>query len=158
MDWTRVKFLIGISILLLGVNGCATQPEKPPGNWMLHYRLGASYLIQKEYPRAVAELNQALALKPDEPMILDALGLVFYARRDLGKAMDYFRKALELDPKFTQSRNNLGSIYWNLGRLDEAIREFRLALADPTYLTPEAAYNNRGLAYLTQGKFDAAGQ
>ena len=153
-----VKYLIAFPILILWLTGCATQPEKPAGNWKLHYRLGTSYFMQKKYPQAVAELNRALALKPDEPRVMDALGLVFYARQDLSRAMSYFRKVLEIDPKFSQTHNNLGSIYWRLGRWDEAIREFSLALADPIYLTPEAAYNNRGVAYLAQGKLDAAVQ
>ncbi|WP_295884765.1 tetratricopeptide repeat protein [uncultured Thiohalocapsa sp.] len=78
-------------------------------------------------------IEQALALKPDEPAIMDSMGWVLYRMGDPQAAEPYLRQALDLvfDPEIAA---HLGEVLWALGRKDEARAIWDRALeADPEH-------------------------
>lgn len=78
-------------------------------------------------------IEQALALKPDEPAIMDSMGWVLYRMGDPQAAEPYLRQALDLvfDPEIAA---HLGEVLWALDRRDEARAIWDRALeADPEH-------------------------
>jgi tetratricopeptide (TPR) repeat protein len=85
------------------------------------------------WPEARQALGAALALAPNEPLILNFLGYAKLERgEDLDSAEAMIRKASELDPDNASITDSLGWALYKRGRLDEAIQILtRAAKGDP---------------------------
>ncbi len=88
------------------------------------------------YQEALALIQRALALKPDEGAILDSLGWVHYRLGDLELALDYLRQASAKIPDDPEVAAHLGEVLFALGRHDEAWEVWDKGLAK----APEHAY------------------
>ncbi len=71
------------------------------------------------YEEARALIEKALALKPDDPFILDSMGWVHYRLGNRDQARDYLQQAIELrlDPEIAA---HLGEVLWMMDRHEEA--------------------------------------
>ena len=71
------------------------------------------------YSEALVYIEKALALKPEDPAILDSMGWVHYRLGNLEQAERYLRRALEqvMDGEIAA---HLGEVLWQQGRRDEA--------------------------------------
>ena len=80
------------------------------------------------WPETKAALNQALALSPDQPLLLNFLG---YSKlehhEDLDAAEGMIRKASELAPDDASITDSLGWAQFKRGKLDEAIATLQKA-------------------------------
>ncbi len=65
-------------------------------------------------------IEKALALEPDNPMILDSMGWVLYRQGDLQGALKYLERAYRLGRKDPEIAAHLGEVLWVLGRRKEA--------------------------------------
>ena len=72
-------------------------------------------------PEARKLLEQALALAPEDPFILDSMGWLHYRLREYDKAIDYLRRALTLRAD-ADIAAHLGEVLWVSGRREEAER------------------------------------
>jgi tetratricopeptide (TPR) repeat protein len=63
---------------------------------------------------------------PDDDVIHNKLGLVYYEAGDLEKASSLYRKALELNKESSEAHFNLGLIYRDKKHILKALRHFRL--------------------------------
>jgi type IV pilus assembly protein PilF len=142
---------IAIVITLLALVACSSAQKKQQAK--LHLRLGTSYLKGGNYPLALKEMLKAQELDPEDPLILNNLGLAYYVREEYEKAEVHLRKAIELEPSYSQARNNLGSLYLETQRYDLAIRELIKVTKDLLYESPEKALSNLALAYYKKGDF-----
>ncbi len=89
---------------------------------------------------AVAAFGRELAGRPDDPSILNDLGVALMALRRDGEAVVGFARALLLRPDDAAAMGNLGTALRRLNRLPEAERVNRRALAlQPAHL---GAFNN----------------
>ena len=88
------------------------------------------------YQEALALIQRALALKPDEGAILDSLGWVYYRLGNLEQALDYLRQASVKIPDDPEVAAHLGEVLFALGRHDEAWQVWDKGLAK----APEHAY------------------
>jgi tetratricopeptide (TPR) repeat protein len=87
----------------------------------------------KRWPEAKAALQQALAIAPDEPLLLNFLG---YAKLEHGEDVEaaeaMIRKASELAPNDASITDSLGWAQFKRGKVDEAIETLqRAAEKDP---------------------------
>jgi predicted O-linked N-acetylglucosamine transferase (SPINDLY family) len=103
---------------------------------------------------ALAPMQQAAALSPDDVEAHYNLGNTF---KDLGRLVEAeasYRRALQINPNFAAAYSNLGNILKNMGRLDEAETSYRQALQ----LTPDFAdaYNNLGNLLKEMGRLNEA--
>lgn len=73
----------------------------------------------KRLAEAVALLDKALALAPDDPFILDSVGWAQYRSGNLARAQDYLERAYKVrtDPEIAA---HLGEVLWARGQRDEA--------------------------------------
>jgi tetratricopeptide (TPR) repeat protein len=103
------------------------KPEK--ANWPIYYFRGISYEREKKWPEAEADLVQALALYPDQPLVLNYLGYSWVDQgMNLDEAFNMLRRAVELRPTDGYIVDSLGWANYKLGRNDEAVKELERAI------------------------------
>lgn len=84
---------------------------------------------QRGDARAIALAERALALAPQNPAVLDTLGVLQLAGGQTEKGLENLRKAVDIAPDRAALRTNLAKAYAQMGRKDEARKEFDAALA-----------------------------
>jgi len=90
--------------------------------------LGYSLADRTErFAEALSYIERALALKPDDPAILDSMGWVQFRLGNSEQALEYLRKALALMPD-GEIAAHLGEVLWTLGRHDEARSTWEAAM------------------------------
>lgn len=108
----------------------------------------------RNLPQALAELQRATDLRPDDAQFHAELGVVFAEMQRFDEAVAALREAVRLDPGVGELQYNLGAILSRMRRFDEAIACYGKAL---DMLPDDAAlHNNLGLALLETGELDAA--
>jgi tetratricopeptide (TPR) repeat protein len=117
--------------------GIATisKPERP--NWVLYYFSGICNERSKRWPKAEADFKTALALFPDQPLVLNYLG---YSWVDQGVNIEegtrMIRRAVEQRADDGYIVDSLGWAYFRVGNFDEAVKHLEQAVElkpeDPT--------------------------
>ena len=125
------------------------RPEKR--HWALYYFRGMSYERSNQWPKAETDLKQALALMPDQALILNYLGYSWVDQgKNLDQGLELIKRAVELKSEDGYIVDSLGWAYYRLGRYDDAVRELEKAVD----LKPEDPVINDHLgdAYWTVGR------
>ncbi|TXS96387.1 tetratricopeptide repeat protein [Parahaliea maris] len=87
----------------------------------------------QRYAEARNLIEQALALEPMEPAILDSMGWVLYRQGNYDEALTYLERAYRAFPD-PEVAAHLGEVLWVSGRADQARAIWRDALAkDPAH-------------------------
>jgi len=84
-------------------------------DWHLPYYTATAMVMLKDYESAVPKLEEALALNPQETVILFELGVVYFKLGKLGLSKGYFASVVEIDPTNEEARG-LMDIMANLER------------------------------------------
>jgi len=103
--------------------------ERDPANSMALNALG--YTLVDRTPRHAegkSLIEQALALTPNDPAILDSLGWAHYRLGELSEAEPLLRKAISEFPD-PEVAAHLGEVLWQLGKRSEARKIWREALS-----------------------------
>lgn len=99
------------------------------GHWRLYYSRGITYERTQRWPAAEADFEQALALFPDQPLVLNYLGYSWVDQNlNLERAEQMLVKAVELRPNDGFIVDSLGWAYYRLGRFDEAVEYLERAV------------------------------
>lgn len=90
-----------------------------------HYMLAYAYLELKDPKNANANLDRALVLEPDAPLVLAEKGTLYQITGNPVAAVSYFQKAIDskgckLDRDLGKSYRGLGISLIDLDKLDEA--------------------------------------
>jgi tetratricopeptide (TPR) repeat protein len=97
------------------------QPGKR--HWSLFYSRGTCYERLKDWPPAEADLQEALKLFPDQPMVLNYLGYSWVDQnRNLKEGMALIEKAVALKPDDGYIVDSLGWAHFKLGNFKESVR------------------------------------
>jgi tetratricopeptide (TPR) repeat protein len=126
-----------------------------PDRWTLFYDRGVSYERAGQWPKAEADLEHALELKPDQPLILNYLG---YSWIDKGEKLDQgikmIEKAVELRPEDGYIVDSLGWAHYRMGDYTGAVEYLERAVE----LVPSDSTINDHLgdAYWRNGRFTEA--
>jgi len=142
-------------LLVVAMAGCAGNHKQRDQDHKLadtHYRLGLDAL-QKEgmLPKAFEELMKSDALRPNQPVVLDALAYAWLLRGNLNKSESYYKRAMKYGAG-SATKNNYANLLNKLGRFQEAEKIARSALDDPRYPNQDFAFINLGDALLGQKK------
>lgn len=97
-----------------------TSPESPSA----HHWLAWSLLQQQRFDEALASIEEAQSLAPDNLIIANNVGTLLYFSRKFEAAAQKHRAALELDQDFQKAHRDLGYTLVELGQFDEALKEF----------------------------------
>jgi len=84
--------------------------------------------IKGDFPGAAALYQKILAARPNQPQILQRLGLDYYLSGRLGNAIPVLAKAERLDPSLWGCDLFLGISYYRTGRFSEALSPLQKAL------------------------------
>lgn len=93
-----------------------------PGH--VHLQLGALHAGLSEHQQAVAELQMAVALAPDDADAWCMLGTVMSDLRRPGEAAAHFERALTVRPDFSEAHFNLGLARFEQADFQAAVRSF----------------------------------
>jgi len=92
-------------------------------HWGLFYSRGTCYERLKNWPPAEADLEKALKLFPDQPMVLNYLGYSWVDQNHhLKEGMALIEKAVALKPDDGYIVDSLGWAHYKLGNFKEAVR------------------------------------
>ena len=156
----RLTYFSFIVISALGLSSCSTsikmEPEKLNKLAYTHYQLGIDALGKEGMlPKAFDELLQSDKLRPNQPVVLNALAFAWLLRGDMKKSEGYYRKAIQHGGgalTFTNYANLLNRLH----RFPEAETYAQKALDDPRYPHQDKAFINLGDALLGQDRFEPA--
>ena len=90
-----------------------------------HYLRAKIYTDKDQIEKADAELQQAVALRPDFPEAWSDLGQARKSLLDDDGAFAAFRRSVELDPENAVSQYRLGAEYLRRGDAPQAVRHLR---------------------------------
>ena len=98
----------------------------------LGYNLANRGTTDEEFTRAVGLTKKAVALAPNNPMIMDSYGWALFKKNDLAGARRMLRESVDAAPLNAETHYHLGVVYAQLGLTTDAVREFDRALVlDP---------------------------
>lgn len=111
------------------------KPEKR--HWAYWYSRGTCYERIKNWPSAEADLQKALQLFPDQPLVLNYLGYSWVDQGvNLKQGLSLIEKAVALRPDDGYIVDSLGWAYFKLGDFKEAVKYLERAVElrpeDPT--------------------------
>jgi tetratricopeptide (TPR) repeat protein len=140
--------------------------ETPQNRAVAFERRGLALFAKKEYGRAIADYDQAVALNPRWLAAFINRGNAWQAKGNYDRAIEDYDQAIRIDPKNAIAFHNRGlsfqnkerwnfDAYLNEGMYEQiAVRDFDQAiLLNPKY---HQAFNNRGVAYMTLRQYDRA--
>jgi len=84
---------------------------------------------QREYPRAIAEYQDAVAINPGYALAYNQLGYAYRSVGDMGAAEAAFRKYISLVPDDPNPYDSYAELLMKTGRFDESIVQYRKALS-----------------------------
>jgi peptidoglycan/xylan/chitin deacetylase (PgdA/CDA1 family)/Flp pilus assembly protein TadD len=79
---------------------------------------------EKKYDEAAKALEQAVALKPNDAVLLNNLGFIYFEMGRYNDAVSFLEKTLTLDPNRKEAHGNLAYADLKLGRRAEAKTHF----------------------------------
>ncbi|ACH38126.1 TPR domain protein [Citrifermentans bemidjiense Bem] len=128
--------------------------KKSPAKLRPHQNLALYYGKAGRLEEARQELQQAIAIKPDDFELHNNLGIVYRQQGNLDAAILEYERALQLEPADAMARYNLGNAYLGRGRYQEALEQYQSCLKlIPDY---DDLHNNMGIVYNKAGQSDAA--
>ncbi|HYA01743.1 MAG TPA: M48 family metalloprotease, partial [Syntrophobacteria bacterium] len=121
---------------LFGLYGNPTDAEVRFRQWSARpedrvpalYGTGLLLRRQGKLDEAAGALKQAIALRPDLPVLLGELGVTYFEMGQLDRAASVLQSALSLNPDQAATRSALGRTFLEQGKLEEA--RSQLAMAD----------------------------
>jgi tetratricopeptide (TPR) repeat protein len=100
--------------------------------------LAIAYQHLGRLPRAAQAFRQALDRDPENPVIHNNLGYVFYLQKDYPRAVEEYQKVLDSSPRFKEAHANLALAYYQQKRYPQALAEIEVVLKlDPNYQAAE---------------------
>ena len=122
-----------------------------PDRWTLFYDRGVSYERAGDWPKAEADLEHALELKPDQALVLNYLGYSWIDKGEkLDQGMKMIEKAVSLRPEDGYIVDSLGWAHYRTGDFTGAVQYLERAVE----LVPDDATINDHLgdAYWRAGR------
>ncbi len=140
-----------VSLSLFALTACKTAEQERKENYVFVYqKMGAEYLSQGKYAKALKQLKKIEKMDPENSRTLNLIGLSYMALEKIAPASRYFVKALKFDPDFSSARLNLSSCYIEVKKYSKAIKLLKkIKIREVEF--PERVYHNRGLSYYHLG-------
>ena len=117
--------------------GIATLAHPEKNNWVAYYFQGICYERSHNWPKAEADLQEALKLFPEQPHVLNYLGYSWIDQGvKLDEGMEMIKRAVQQRPDDGYIVDSLGWAYFRVGNYEEAVKQLERAIElkpeDPT--------------------------
>jgi len=112
------------------------DPNAPALLGRLYFCVGRLLVFDKQYPAAIAELEQAARFDPKGPYVYNALGIAYFEQANFKKAITAFEEAQRLAPKWLYPRHNLALALTEDGQFDRSRAVLQAAMKQ----SPDLAY------------------
>ncbi len=99
-----------------------------PESSSLHYAMGNLYLAKLYFEKAEDCYKKALAIKPNQTILMNKLADVYQKENKAEQAIAEYKKILGLDDKNIESLRSLGKLYKERGSWTEALAYFEKIL------------------------------
>jgi tetratricopeptide (TPR) repeat protein len=138
----------------LGAETYTQLEEQFPDSWRTHQLRAESFALRGKFKDALQESQAALALRPNEPDLHEALGELYLDNNDFESARSELEQTLKVDPSRTHALYLLGRVYVETKDNEKAVPYLERALR----LQPDLAEANSllGTAYLRLGQLTNA--
>ena len=93
-------------------------------------RLAELQMRQGHTNTAIKTLQDALLVNPEDPVLLNNLGMCWIVRRDYENALEMFNKAAGIMPENAKYRANMAVALGLMGRDEEALSLFKQVLPE----------------------------
>jgi protein O-GlcNAc transferase len=103
---------------------------------------------------ALASYDRAVALRPDDAVVLNNRGVILQELKRFDEALASYERAIALRPDFADALYNRGAILQELKRLEDALASYDQVLAIRT--DHAAALHNRGIILHALKRFEDA--
>ncbi len=112
---------------------------------------GVVYYFLKKLDLALVSFNNALKLRPKNPVLLNNLGVIYGVQKEEKRAIKVFDSALKINPRDPVARGNRGIALEKLGMYNKALKEYDKVLK----IQPDniGILNNKGVVLKEKGKF-----
>lgn len=117
---------------------------------------GDELRAEKAYLDALDYFRAALVKQPDDPPVLNKIGICNLLLQRYRDAAKDFEHALKQDRKFSEALNNLGVVEYERKKYGAAIKQYKKAIE----LSADSAsfYSNLGAAYFARKDFERASE
>ena len=134
-----------------------------PRIWGVWMNLGAIYNALRQWTKAEEACRQGLAIYPDNPMLLNQIGLALWQEGSRNEGQAAWRRSVQLDPSDFTAHVNLATSLYQLGQLDAARDQLLAGLArnkdlrmSPDHQALYVAHFKLGDIYQLKGDWQAA--
>jgi tetratricopeptide (TPR) repeat protein len=123
-------------------------------NYSAHFGMAQTLLDQNRFSEAEMESRKSLQIKPDNPGVLNILGIALSRQGKYDQAIEYYNKALQIKPKYIAAHDNIARTLALQGKFDQAAEHFTEVLR----LAPDSAeaYYRLGQILAQSGKINEA--
>ncbi len=97
-------------------------------NYMARFSMAKSLVDKNRFSEAVIECQKSLQIKPDDPDVLNILGIAFGQQGKYDEAIKCFSKTLQIKPDFAMAHSNIGYAFACQGDVNEAVLHFTESL------------------------------
>jgi tetratricopeptide (TPR) repeat protein len=115
-----------------------------PYDYVAYSNRSVCHLHLRQLDDAIADVRQAVRLRPDRAESHSVLGAALLEQGKLDEAIAAYGEALRLRPDYAEDHYSLGIVLWNQGKVGEAIAAYREAIR----LKPKLAEAHNNLAMI----------
>ena len=131
---SRKKYTEAVDYFTRAINVIGKPDQR---HWSYYYARGTAYERLKNWPSAEADLKKALALAPEQPLILNYLGYSWIDQnKNMKEGMKLIEKAVQLKPDDGYIVDSLGWAHYKQNNFKDAVRYLERAVEikpeDPT--------------------------
>jgi type IV pilus assembly protein PilF len=147
--FNRLKlFFLLVPMALMVVSCSSKKAELKARQANLHFGAGTQNLMEKQYTDALKNLLLANELTPDNPEILNNMGMAYYFKGERDLAIKTLNRVLKLESKNSDAKVNLATIYYHDANYSEAEKLYKQVLRDLTYDKQARTLYNLGILEL----------
>ena len=110
----------------------------------LNTQLGAGYIANGRYDRALSKLEKALSLDSDNALAHNYLGVLYGHLERPKLAYKEFDRSMRLSPNNSVLLNNYAIFLCDQREFDAAIKKFKKVVSNPLYHNRSGAYQSAG--------------
>jgi len=110
----------------------------------LNTQLGAGYIGNGRYDRALVKLNKALQQDPQHALAHNYLGVLYSRLERPQLAYKHFNRSVQLSPNDSSILNNYAIFLCEQKKFDEARVKFKKVINNPLYINRAGAYQSAG--------------